>query len=149
VKVSATRILLSAGAAVALAGCGGDSDDGSAGTQPTSTAPPPTATAPSATTPPEEPVTVTVNGEKRTVTLSRVDSAYCVKKTDVCAALRGANFDRLSAEGKTAVRQARRRKAAREEAEREAQRQQELQQQQEEQQQQAPPQPQEEGTTTG
>lgn len=145
-KVSATRILLSVGAAVALAGCGGDSDEGSAGTQPTSTAPAPTATAPSATTPPEEPVTVQVNGESRTVTLSRVDSAYCVRKTDVCAALRGANFDRLSSEGKSAVRKARRRKAAREERERELQRQQEQQQQE---QQQAPPQPQEEGTTTG
>ena len=85
-KVSATRIVLRFGAAVALAGCGGDSDEGSAGTQPTSTAPAPTATAPSATTPPEEPVTVQVNGESRTVTLSRVDSAYCAKKTDVCAA---------------------------------------------------------------
>ena len=87
-KVSATRIVLCVGAAVAIAGCGGDSDEGSAGTQPTSTTPA-TATAPSATTPPEEPVTVQVNGESRTVTLSRVDSAYCAKKTDVCAALRG------------------------------------------------------------
>jgi hypothetical protein len=141
VKVSATTIVLCVGAVVAIAGCGGDSDEGSAGTQPTSTAPAPTATAPSATTPPEEPVTVQVNGESRTVTLSQVDSAYCVRKTDVCAALRGANFDRLSSEGKSAVREARRRKATRE-AE---QRQQELEQQQ----QQAPPQPQEEGTTTG
>ena len=104
-KVSATRIVLCVGAAVAIAGCGGDSDEGSAGTQPTSTTPA-TATAPSATTPPEEPVTVQVNGESRTVTLSRVDSAYCAKKTDVCAALRGANFDRLSSEGKSAVRAA-------------------------------------------
>ena len=145
-KVSATRILLSAGVAVAIAGCGGDSDEGSAGTQPTSTAQAPTATAPSATTPAEEPVTVQVNGESRTVTLSRVDSAYCAKKTDVCAALRGANYDRLSSEGKSAVRAARRRKAAREAEER----QQELEQQQQQQQeQQAPPQPQEEGTTTG
>jgi hypothetical protein len=140
VKVSATRILLCVGATVAIAGCGGDSDEGSAGTQPTSTAPSPTATAPSATTPPEEPVTVKVNGESRTVTLSRVDSDYCVRKTDVCAALRGSNFDRLSPEGKSAVREARRRKAAREAEER---------QQEQEQQQQAPPQPQEEGTTTG
>jgi hypothetical protein len=146
VKVSASRIVLCVGAAVAIAGCGGDSDEGSAGTQPTSTAPAATATAPSATTPPEEPVTVQVNGESRTVTLSRVDSAYCAKKTDVCAALRGANFDRLSSEGKSAVREARRRKAAREAEER----QQELEQQQQQQeQQQAPPQPQEEGTTTG
>jgi hypothetical protein len=144
VKVSATRIVLCVGAAVAIAGCGGDSDEGSAGTQPTSTTPA-TATAPSATTPPEEPVTVQVNGESRTVTLSRVDSAYCAKKTDVCAALRGANFDRLSSEGKSAVLQARRRKAAREAQER----QQELEQQQQQEQQQAPPQPQEEGTTTG
>ncbi len=142
-KVSATRIVLCLGASVAIAGCGGDSDEGSAGTQPTSTTPA-TATAPSATTPPEEPVTVQVNGESRTVTLSRVDSAYCAKKTDVCAALRGANFDRLSSEGKSAVRAARRRKAAREAQER----QQELEQQQQ-QEQQAPPQPQEEGTTTG
>ncbi len=143
-KVSATRIVLCVGAAVAIAGCGGDSDEGSAGTQPTSTTPA-TATAPSATTPPEEPVTVQVNGESRTVTLSRVDSAYCAKKTDVCAALRGANYDRLSSEGKSAVRAARRRKAAREAEER----QQELEQQQQQEQQQAPPQPQEEGTTTG
>ena len=143
-KVSATRIVLCVGAAVAIAGCGGDSDEGSAGTQPTSTTPA-TATAPSATTPPEEPVTVQVNGESRTVTLSRVDSAYCAKKTDVCAALRGANYDRLSSEGKSAVRAARRRKAAREAQER----QQELEQQQQQEQQQAPPQPQEEGTTTG
>jgi hypothetical protein len=144
VKVPATRIVLCVGAAVAIAGCGGDSDEGSAGTQPTSTTPA-TATAPSATTPPEEPVTVQVNGESRTVTLSRVDSAYCAKKTDVCAALRGANYDRLSSEGKSAVRAARRRKAAREAEER----QQELEQQQQQEQQQAPPQPQEEGTTTG
>jgi hypothetical protein len=144
VKVSATRIVLCVGAAVAIAGCGGDSDEGSARTQPTSTTPA-TATAPSATTPPEEPVTVQVNGESRTVTLSRVDSAYCAKKTDVCAALRGANFDRLSSEGKSAVLQARRRKAAREAQER----QQELEQQQQQEEQQAPPQPQEEGTTTG
>jgi hypothetical protein len=144
VKVSATRIVLCVGAAVAIAGCGGDSNEGSAGTQPTSTTPA-TATAPSATTPPEEPVTVQVNGESRTVTLSRVDSAYCAKKTDVCAALRGANFDRLSSEGKSAVLQARRRKATREAQER----QQELEQQQQQEQQQAPPQPQEEGTTTG
>ncbi len=143
-KVSATRIVLCVGAAVAIAGCGGDSDEGSAGTQPTSTTPA-TATAPSATTPPEEPVTVQVNGESRTVTLSRVDSAYCAKKTDVCAALRGANYDRLSSEGKSAVRAARRRKATREAEER----QQELEQQQQQEQQQAPPQPQEEGTTTG
>ncbi len=143
-KVSAARLVLCVGAAVAVAGCGGDSDEGSAGTQPTSTTPA-TATAPSATTPPEEPVTVQVNGESRTVTLSRVDSAYCAKKTDVCAALRGANFDRLSSEGKSAVRAARRRKAAREAQER----QQELEQQQQQEQQQAPPQPQEEGTTTG
>jgi hypothetical protein len=146
VKVSATRIVLCVGAAVAIAGCGGDSDEGSAGTQPTSTTPA-TATAPSATTPPEEPVTVQVNGESRTVTLSRVDSAYCAKKTDVCAALRGANFDRLSSEGKSAALQARRRKAAREAQER--QQELEQQQQQEQEQQQAPPQPQEEGTTTG
>jgi pyruvate/2-oxoglutarate dehydrogenase complex dihydrolipoamide acyltransferase (E2) component len=144
VKVSATRIVLCVGAAVAIVGCGGDSDEGSAGTQATSTTPA-TATAPSATTPPEEPVTVQVNGESRTVTLSRVDSAYCAKKTDVCAALRGANYDRLSSEGKSAVRAARRRKAAREAEER----QQELEQQQQQEQQQAPPQPQEEGTTTG
>ena len=143
-KVPATRIVLCVGAAVAIAGCGGDSDEGSAGTQPTSTTSA-TATAPSATTPPEEPVTVQVNGESRTVTLSRVDSAYCAKKTDVCAALRGANYDRLSSEGKSAVRAARRRKAAREAQER----QQELEQQQQQEQQQAPPQPQEEGTTTG
>ena len=147
-KIPATRILLSVGAAAALAGCGGDSDDGSAGTQPTSTGPAPTASAPSATAPPEQPVTVQVNGEARTVTLSNVDAAYCARKTDVCAALRGANFARLSPQGRRAVRQARRRKAAREARERELQRQQE-QQQQQQQQQQAPPQPQEEGTTTG
>jgi hypothetical protein len=143
VKVSATRILICAGAALAIAGCGGDSDEGGAVTQPTSTAPAPTASAPSATEPPEEPVTVKVNGESRTVTLSRVDSAYCAKKTDVCAALRGANFTQLSPAGQRAVRQARRRKAAREAAERQQQ------EQQEQQQQQAPPEPQEEGTTTG
>ncbi len=88
-------------------------------------------------------MTVQVNGESRTVTLSSVDAAYCLRKTDVCSALRGANFARLSPEGKSAVREARRRKAAREAQEREAQRQQELQQEQ------PPPQPQPEGTTTG
>jgi hypothetical protein len=83
---------------------------------------------------------VRVNGEARTVTLSSVDAAYCAGRTDVCAALRGANFARLSPQGRRAVREARRRKAAREQRERE---------QQQQQQQQAPPQPQEEGTTTG
>jgi hypothetical protein len=95
---------------------------------------------------------VTVNGEPRAVTLSKVDFAYCRRKTDVCAAIRGARLDRLSPVGKRAVREARRRKAARErQAELERQRQEQLRQQQQQQQQQQPtpePQPQE-GTTTG
>jgi hypothetical protein len=134
-----------------LGACGGDDEDG--GEAATTATTPATQTTPTqtATTAAEKPVTLTVNGEERVVTLSRVNDAYCEKKTDVCSAIRGRNFAGLSAEGKRAVREARERKAAREAAEREAERQRELEQQQQQQEPQPvpQPQPQDEGTTTG
>src|SRR5215210_1790790 len=113
------------------------------------------ATAPTtARRPPQRPVVIRVNGKRRVVTLSKVGFSYCRSRTDVCAALRGANFRRLSAVGKRAALQARRRKrarqaaaaAAREAARREAIRRQRYQPPP------APPpqpQPQPQGTTTG
>jgi hypothetical protein len=136
--------------ATALSSCGGDADRPA-----TQEGPARTATAPPK--PPERPVTLIVNGEKRVVTLSTVNFPYCRKRTDVCSAIRGANFRRLSPVGKRAVVEARRRKRAREreEALRRQQAEEELRRQR-----QAPPPapsppppppppPQEEGTTTG
>jgi outer membrane lipoprotein SlyB len=139
-------LAVAAVAALGVAACGDDDDSGGGVTQPTATQAQTTQTQ-TQTTPPERPVTLQVNGEPRVVTLSRVDFGYCGEKTDVCAAIRGANFSRLSPVGQRAVRQARRRKAAREAAEREAERQRQLEQQQQEQA--PPPQPESEGTTTG
>jgi hypothetical protein len=136
-------------AALGLVACGDDDEDsgGAASTPATQTQTTQTHTTQTQTTPAERPVTLQVNGEPRVVTLSRVNFAYCNKKTDVCAAIRGASFQRLTPVGQRAVRQARRRKAAREAAEREAARQRELEQQQQEQA--PPPQSEPEGTGTG
>jgi hypothetical protein len=65
---------------------------------------------------PEHPVVIRVNGKPRVVTLSKVDFAYCRRRTDVCAAIRGANLRRLSPLGRRAALQARRRKRARQAA---------------------------------
>jgi hypothetical protein len=144
VAVFPTNVLVGvvAGAAAVLAGCGGDSNQGASATQPTAS------TATTTAAPPERPVTIKVNGERRAVTLSKVDARYCARRTDVCAAIRGGAYARVSAEGKRAVRAARRRKAARQRQE-ELQRQQQQQQQQQQAPPQPPPQPQTEGTTTG
>ena len=120
-----------------------------------------TATAPT----PEHPVVIRVNGKRRVVTLSKVSFPYCRTRTDVCAAIRGANFRRLSPVGKRAVVEARRRKRARlaaaraaarraaeiEAARREGARRESENRQRYEPGNQAPPtpQPQPEGTTTG
>ena len=92
---------------------------------------------------------LTVNGERRTVRLSQVNFRYCRKRTDVCSAIRGANFARLSPVGKRAVLEARRRKHARERQE--AIRRQQIEQERQRQRQAPPPppRPQPEGTTTG
>jgi hypothetical protein len=134
-------------AALGLVACGDDDDDGGGSASAPATQTQPAQTTQTQTTPAERPVTLQVNGEPRVVTLSRVDFAYCREKTDVCAAIRGANFRRLSPVGQRAAREARRRKAAREAAEREAERQRELEQQQQEQA--PPPQPEPPGTGTG
>jgi len=125
----------------------------------------PTGATGTATTPkpPERPVVIRVNGKRRVVTLSKVGFPYCRKRTDVCAAIRGANFRRLSRVGKRAALQARRRKrarlaaaaAAREAARRAAAAREAARRGAERQQQYQPPppppqpQPQPEGTTTG
>lgn len=131
--IVAAALVAGAGSAAAVSACGGGEQAGKpAATQTQATAPRPA----------EKPVTVTVNGEKRVVTLSNVDFAYCRKKTDVCSAIRGRNFANLSPVGRRAVLEARRRKRAREAAEREAARREAIRQQQIEQQQQQAPQPQ-------
>ena len=148
---------MAAGTVVTLgaASCGGGGAATSTGGTGT------TATAPT----PERPVVIRVNGKRRVVTLSKVSFPYCRSRTDVCAAIRGANFRRLSPVGKRAVIQARRRKRARlaaaraaarraaaiEAARREAARRESENRQRYEPGYQAPPapQPQPEGTTTG
>jgi hypothetical protein len=99
----------------------------------------------------ERPVVIRVNGTRRVVTLSKVGFPYCRRRTDVCAAIRGANFRRLSPLGRRAALQARRRKLARRAAAREAARREIENRQRYEPGYQAPPtpQPQPEGTTTG
>lgn len=69
---------------------------------------------------PERPVVIRVNGERRVVTLSKVSFPYCRRRTDVCAAIRGANFRRLSPVGRRAALEAHRRKRARQAAARAA-----------------------------
>jgi hypothetical protein len=150
VALMARKLCVTAAAALAglsLAACGDDDDDAGSPATATQAQTTQAQTTQTQTTPPEPPVTLQVNGERRVVTLSRVDFGYCREKTDVCAAIRGANFAQLSPVGRRAVREARRRKAAREAAEREAERQRQLEQQQQEQA--PPPQPEPEGTTTG
>jgi hypothetical protein len=146
--IVAAALVAGAGSAAAVSACGEGEQAGK-----------PAATQTQATTPkpPEKPVTLIVNREKRIVTLSKVDFAYCRKKTDVCSAIRGRKFARLSPVGRRAVIEARRRKRAREAAEREAARREAIRQQQlQQQQQQQAPQPQappgggtETGTSTG
>jgi hypothetical protein len=119
-----------------LAACGGGGQGATTAatqTQPTTSTP---------VKPPEKPVTLVVNGEKRLVTLAKVDFPYCRKKTDVCSAIRGRNYAKLSPVGKRAVIEARNRKQARDEAEREAARREAIRQHQQQQQQQYTPQPQ-------
>ena len=142
-----SALALAAGVAVsvAVASCGGGAK----------TAPTGTTTAPAK--PPERPVVIRVNGKRRVVTLSKVNLGYCRKRTDVCAAIRGANFRRLSPLGKRAALRARSQKRAREAAEaaaaREAARREAIRRRQQE----APPppppqpapQPPQHGTTTG
>jgi hypothetical protein len=127
--------------AVSAASCGG----GGRATSPATTGTP-------ATPRSEHPLVIRVNGKRRVVTLSKVGFPYCRKRTDVCAAIRGANFRRLSPIGKRAVLQARRRKRARQAAAREAAAREAARREAERQQRYQPPpapQPQPEGTTTG
>jgi hypothetical protein len=145
--ILAAAVVAGAGSPAAVSACGeGEQAGKPAATQTQATTPKPA----------EKPVTLIVNGEKRIVTLSRVDITYCREKTDVCSAIRGPNFANLSPVGRRAVLEARRRKRAREAAEREAARREAIRQQQlrqQQQQQQQAPEPQAPsgggGTSTG
>ena len=157
-----TALALVAGvlASLAVASCGDDSSDSkdASSDRPAAT----TTQQVKPQTPPERPITVKVDGKPRTVFLSRVDFAYCRKRTDVCSKLKGTTLRRLTPVGRRAVAEAKKRKAAREAAEAEqarraaaaaeAERQRQSQPAPESQptpQPQPEPQPQEEGTTTG